>query len=167
MHKPSFCPDSRLSFQMMWEQQPALLPKTWSPLMPLLQRCSLLPKSGGFAPSPAFVWRLRLWPEGSTPLFLCPLSPLAFLLAMPSGGSLVFPVVRLLWLKPIQRQAGTERASNRHPGAAKLPCAGMPTGDPREKRTSMHTWIYVCGCHVPALSAMSRHCHSAFTFFPK
>lgn len=123
----------------MWEQQPALLPPTWSPLMPLLQRCRLVPKSGGFAPSPAFMRRLRLWPGGSTPLFLCPLSPLAFLLNTQSGGSLVFPVVKLLQLKPIQRQAGTAQASNHHPGGTKLPCAGMPTGDPREKRWSQHT----------------------------
>lgn len=130
MHKPSFCPDSRLSFQMMWKQQPALLPPTWSPLAPLLQCCCLVPDSGDSSPSPAFMTRLRLWPGGSTPLSLCPLSPWPFFSECQAGGSLVFPVVKLLWLKPIQHQAGTERESNPPGGGGGCVCKTPPGCQP-------------------------------------
>ena len=132
MHKPSFCPDSRLSFQMMWKQQPALLPPTWSPLVPLLQHCHLLPNPGDSSPSPASTPRLSLCPGGSRRA-----QPLAFLLSMPSGGSLAFPVLQLMWLKPVQkRHQITIRGGAKLPRAASP--AGIPTGDLGEERCSTH-----------------------------
>lgn len=99
-----------------------------------------------------------------------PAQPLAFLLSMPSGGSLVFPVVKLLWLKPIQHQAGTERESN-------PPGGGCVQNSPRlpaqlefkqvileRKGGACTRVICVCGSSVRALSVTSRHC---FSFFPK
>lgn len=169
MHKPSFCPDSRLSFQMMWKQQPALLPPTWSPRAPSLQCCCSLLAPGALLP-------LRHPCRGSasargllTAVFM-PAQPLASPLSMPSRGSLVVSLVKLLWLQLVQHKAGAERASNRHPRGKTSLChqpswtSGRQSWRGKVERASVRS-IHVHGSSVPAPSATHRHCLSSLLFF--
>lgn len=83
---------------MMWKQQPAHLPPTWFPLAPLLQHCRLAPDSGGVCYPPSLHAEAQALARGLQATVCMPAQPLAFLLSMPSRGSLAFPVVKLLWL---------------------------------------------------------------------
>lgn len=155
----------------MWKQQPALLPPTWSPRAPSLQcRCSLL--------APGALLPLRHPCRGSasargllTTVFV-PAQPLASPLSMPSRGSLVVSLVKLLWLQLVQYKAGAERASNQHPRGKTSPrhqpswTSGRRSWRGKVERASVRS-IHVHGSSVPAPSAMRGQRLSSLLFFRK